>query len=88
MEMQNKIKEMEEKVKEYEKEAEQQLGKHVLKEWNIKSDVDSETVYEVVSLLQEEAQQLIEEKKNETKEDGKENKGLGKSEKQDTQTTP
>jgi len=95
MEMQDRIKEMEEKIKEYEQEAEQQLGKHVLKEWEIKSDVDSESIYEVITLLKNEAKQLIEQKKDEVKDvedenknDSSKTKGLGKSEEQETQTTP
>lgn len=57
--MQEKIKEMEAKVKEYEEQAEKELGKYLLKQWEVRSDVDSGKVYEVIDLLKDEAKKYL-----------------------------
>lgn len=63
--MQEKIKELEAKAKEYEEQAERELGKHLLKQWEVRSDVDSAKVYEVIDLLKDEAKKYLKDNNNE-----------------------
>lgn len=55
--MEEKIKEMEEEIKELEKKAEQEIGKYVLKTWDIKDD--TEKVFEAIDELKHQANEII-----------------------------
>lgn len=75
--MQEKMKEMEEQIKELEEKAQIEIGKHVLKTWEINDDHDSKSVFDVITKLKNEAIELLNEDESE----------LGKSGVQETQTT-
>lgn len=68
--MEEKIKKMEEKVKQYEERAERELGKYIIKQWGVKDTDDSETLFEIIDLLKDDAKKLLKDKSG----------GMGKSE--------
>ncbi len=62
--MQEKMKEMEDKIKELEEKAQIELGKYIIKEWDIQDDYDSEMIFDVITALKEDAKGLLQEKEN------------------------
>lgn len=71
--MQERIEKMEEEVKELERKASEEIGKHVLKTWNVQDDSDK--VFDVIESLKKDADNLLEQD------------DLGKSESDETQET-
>ncbi|WP_186673504.1 hypothetical protein [Sporosarcina sp. BP05] len=57
--MEEKILKMQEEMKELERQAYEEVGRLVFKEWEIGADVDSEIVIDIISSLKEEAQKLL-----------------------------
>jgi hypothetical protein len=78
LKMQEKMKEMEEQIKQLEEKAQIEIGKHVLKTWEVNDDHDSKAVFDVIRLLKDDAIKLLNEDESE----------LGKSDVQETQKTP
>lgn len=64
MKMQEKIKEMEQQIKELEEKAQLEIGKSILKEWEIKDDYDVKSVFDVIRTLKEDAISLLKDKEN------------------------
>lgn len=63
---QEKLEELEKEIKELEEKAQIELGKHLMNEWDIKDDADSEMVFEVISSLKEDAKKLLDDKERDT----------------------
>lgn len=57
--MEEKILKMQEEMKELERQAYEEVGRLVFKEWEIGADVDSEVVIDIISSLKEEARNLL-----------------------------
>lgn len=57
--MQERLEKMERDIKELEEKAQIELGKFIIKEWEIKDDKDSEQVLEVIKTLKEDAKELL-----------------------------
>lgn len=60
--MQERIKEMESQVKELEERAQLEIGKTILKEWDIKDDYDVKLVFDVIRTLKADAIELLKDK--------------------------
>lgn len=58
-EMQDRIKKMQKEMKGLEEKAQIELGKYLIKEWEIKDSNDSEQVLEVIKTLKEDAKELL-----------------------------
>lgn len=57
--MQERLDKMQKDIKELEETAQIELGKYLIKEWDIKDDNDSEQVLEVIKALKEDAKGLL-----------------------------
>ena len=57
--MEEKILKMQEEMKELERQAYEEVGRLVFKEWEIGADIDSEIVIEIITSLKEEARSLL-----------------------------
>lgn len=57
--MEEKIVKMQEEMKDLERQAYEEVGRLVFKEWEISADVDSELVVAIISALKEEAQEIL-----------------------------
>lgn len=66
---------LEKEIKELEERAQIELGKYLMKEWNIEGNESSKNVFDVISILKQDAKELL------SKSD------MGKSEDQTTQKT-
>lgn len=57
--MQERMEKMEQDIKELEEKAERELGKFIMKEWEVEDDYDSEMVLEVITELKDQAKELL-----------------------------
>lgn len=57
--MQERLDKLEKEIKELEEQAQIELGKYLIKEWEIKDDKDSEQVLEVIKVLKDQAKELL-----------------------------
>jgi len=78
---QSQIEKLQREVKELEEKSQMELGKYIMKKWNINSEEDSEKVFSVIDSLKDQAINLLEQKDSSSSKDG----GMGKHE---DQTTP
>lgn len=57
--MEEKLLKMQEEMKDLERQAYEEVGRLVFKEWEIGADVDSEIVIDIISSLKDDAQKLL-----------------------------
>lgn len=58
-EMQEKIEKMNKEIKELEIKSQQEIGKFLLKEWEIGDDVDSEILFDIIRSYKEDVQKRL-----------------------------
>ena len=57
--MQEKILQLEREMKELEQKAFEEVGRFVFKEWEIDNEVDSKTIYKLITHLKDQAQEFM-----------------------------
>lgn len=78
---QSQIDKLQKEIKELEEKSQMELGKYLMKEWEIEGDEDSEKVFDVIDSLKEQATNMLKQKE----ESSDTNSDMGKHE---NQTTP
>ena len=78
LKMQERMDKLEQELKELELQSQQEIGKFLLKSWEIDNEDDSEKLFEVIEEMKSQALNLLKQK---------ESQGMGKSEEEETQTT-
>jgi len=63
---QEKLLELEREIKELEEKAQIELGKYLMKTWDIEDDHDSEKVFDVIDSLKEDAKSLLKDEEGDT----------------------
>lgn len=61
---QEKLIELEQEIKELEEKAQIELGKYLMKTWDIQDEHDSEKVFDIIQTLKNDAKKLLNEKES------------------------